>query len=78
MVPLDANERRKAAYERAGQIADEDVEICRQIGMHGLRVLEDLAAKKKNAPINVLTHCNAGWLATVDWGDGDRTHLYGA
>ncbi len=66
--PLDANERRKAAYERAGQIADEDVEICRQIGMHGLRVLEDLAAKKKNAPINVLTHCNAGWLATVDWG----------
>jgi methylthioribose-1-phosphate isomerase len=61
-------ERVAAAYARAGEIADEDVAINAAIGRHGLRLLENIAAKKNGAPVNVLTHCNAGWLATVDWG----------
>jgi methylthioribose-1-phosphate isomerase len=62
-------ERVAAAYNRAREIADEDVEINAAIGRHGLRLIEAIAATKKpGAPVNVLTHCNAGWLATVDWG----------
>ncbi len=48
-------------------ICDEDVEICRKIGEFGLSLISDIA-KQKNGPVNILTHCNAGWLATVDWG----------
>jgi methylthioribose-1-phosphate isomerase len=62
------DERVAAAYARAREIADEDVEINAAIGRHGLKLIEDIAKKKPGAPINVLTHCNAGWLATVDWG----------
>jgi methylthioribose-1-phosphate isomerase len=62
-------ERAAAALRRATEIADEDVAINRAIGGHGLPLIEAIAAKKMNgAPVNVLTHCNAGWLATVDWG----------
>ncbi|HXD45636.1 MAG TPA: S-methyl-5-thioribose-1-phosphate isomerase [Pseudolabrys sp.] len=62
-------ERATAALARANEIADEDVAINQAIGRHGLKLIEDIAAKKKNgARVNVLTHCNAGWLATVDWG----------
>lgn len=63
------NERPDAAFLRAGEIADEDVTINRAIGAHGLQIIEDITAqKKKGEPVNVLTHCNAGWLATVDLG----------
>ena len=62
------NERAAAAYGRAAEICDEDVEICRSIGVHGLPILRDLASRKDGQRINLLTHCNAGWLATVDWG----------
>jgi len=62
-------ERATVALARANEIADEDVAINQAIGRHGLKLIEDIAAKKKNgARVNVLTHCNAGWLATVDWG----------
>jgi methylthioribose-1-phosphate isomerase len=61
-------DRVAAAYERAAAICDEDVAICRRIGQHGLVVLTDLAGRTRGRRINVLTHCNAGWLATVDWG----------
>jgi methylthioribose-1-phosphate isomerase len=61
--------RRDIAYARAAEICDEDVAINQGIGKHGLAILKDLAAAKPaGAPVNVLTHCNAGWLATVDWG----------
>ena len=57
------------AYRRAAAMADEDVEICKSIGAHGLKIIQDLASKKPaGKPVNILTHCNAGWLATVDWG----------
>ena len=62
-------ERVTAAYKRAAEICDEDVAINSAIGDHGLEIFKDIAAKKNTgAALNVLTHCNAGWLATVDWG----------
>jgi methylthioribose-1-phosphate isomerase len=57
-----------AAYVRAAQLCDDDVTTNEAIGRHGLALIEDIAAKKKGATVNVLTHCNAGWLACVDWG----------
>ncbi len=61
-------DRVTAAYRAAAAIADEDVARNAAIGVHGLALIEAAAAKKSGAPVNVLTHCNAGWLATVDWG----------
>jgi len=62
-------ERVAAAYRRAGEIAADDVAINQAIGRHGLKLIEAIAAKKKPGEhVNVLTHCNAGWLATVDFG----------
>jgi methylthioribose-1-phosphate isomerase len=61
-------ERLAAAFERAREICDEDVAINQAIGRHGLALIEQIAARKNGARVNVLTHCNAGWLATVDWG----------
>lgn len=61
-------ERRDRAYALAGEICDEDVAINESIGIHGLAVFESIAAERAGEPIRVLTHCNAGWLATVDWG----------
>ncbi len=66
LMPLTAGERFAAAYARAGEIADEDVEINRRIGEHGLPLLQEVAERKGR--VNVLTHCNAGWIATTDWG----------
>jgi methylthioribose-1-phosphate isomerase len=67
--PLPAPQRVAAAYRRAAEIADEDVEINRGIGTHGLEIITKIAAgKKPGEPVNILTHCNAGWLATVDYG----------
>jgi methylthioribose-1-phosphate isomerase len=65
---LPASERADAAWAAAARICDEDVELCRRIGEHGLTLLEGLAEGGGGRPLNVLTHCNAGWLATVDWG----------
>src|SRR5829696_2943003 len=67
--PLPTSERVAAAYKRAVAIAEEDVAINQEIGRHGLALIEQIAARKRpGEPVNVLTHCNAGWLATVDWG----------
>ena len=60
-------ERFAEAWAEAAAICDEDVEICRAIGQHGLAILR-AAAARKTGRLNILTHCNAGWLATVDWG----------
>lgn len=66
IAPLD---RAAAAYKRAAEIADEDIELNRGIGRNGLEIIRAIAAKKKpGEPVNILTHCNAGWLATVDYG----------
>jgi len=62
-------DRAKLAWAEAAKIADEDVETCRSIGEHGLKIIQNAAAKKKpDETLNILTHCNAGWLGCVDWG----------
>ena len=72
VLPLPPAERAAAACREAGLIADEDVAMCSAIGDHGLAIMQQLAAarpeSRQNKPFQVLTHCNAGWLATVDWG----------
>src|SRR5438874_8804553 len=69
LAELPPEERFAAAIARAGAIADEDVAINRAIGEHGLRLIEAAHRRKGGrGTIQVLTHCNAGWLATVDWG----------
>ena len=65
LAPAD---RVEAAYLRAARICDDDVEICRRIGEHGLGIFQGLHRQKDSEKLNLLTHCNAGWLATVDWG----------
>jgi len=56
------------AFQTAGEIADEDAEFCRRIGAHGVGLIRRLHRKKKGGTVNILTHCNAGWLAFVDYG----------
>lgn len=69
LTPLSPNARARAAYIRAGEICDEDVAICSSIGDHGMPLIHRTwEARGKPERVNVLTHCNAGWLATVDWG----------
>ena len=62
-----AEERQRVAFQTAQQIADEDAEYCRRIGEHGVELIRKLS-EKKSGPVNILTHCNAGWLAFVDYG----------
>jgi methylthioribose-1-phosphate isomerase len=69
LAPLGPADRAPAAYAHAGRLADEDAATCRRIGEHGLALVRDIAARKPlGQPVNILTHCNAGWLACVDWG----------
>ena len=69
LEPLPEGGRAEAAYRRAAEIADEDVELNRAIGENGLAIIRRIAAgKKPGERVNILTHCNAGWLATVDYG----------
>jgi methylthioribose-1-phosphate isomerase len=69
LQPLPTKERAAAARAFAAAICDEDVAINRALGEFGLPILRELAARKPaGRPLNILTHCNAGWLATVDWG----------
>jgi methylthioribose-1-phosphate isomerase len=65
---LPADQRVAAAYAEALAIADDDAETCRRIGLNGLPLLQEIQARKPGETVNVLTHCNAGWLATVDYG----------
>lgn len=68
-IPISA--RADAAWRRAGEIAEEDVAACAAIGRHGGALLEKLwqqRAQQGAARLNILTHCNAGWLAAIDWG----------
>jgi len=64
----DSNDLRSVTRLEAENICDEDIEISRCIGEHGLRLIEKVAANKNGATVNILTHCNAGSLATINWG----------
>ena len=67
LLDVNSDEILKLALEEAKTIVEEDVKFCKNIGMHGLKIIENIANKKKDT-VNILTHCNAGWLATIDWG----------
>jgi len=64
---IDNSEVLKVAIDEAKTICDEDVKFCENIGLNGLKIIEEIYNKKKST-INILTHCNAGWLATINWG----------
>ncbi|MDA9072951.1 S-methyl-5-thioribose-1-phosphate isomerase [Pelagibacteraceae bacterium] len=64
---VNNNDILKLALEEAKSIVEEDVDFCKNIGLNGLEIIEKIAEKKKDT-VNILTHCNAGWLATIDWG----------
>jgi methylthioribose-1-phosphate isomerase len=69
LKPVHPGMRPEAAWAEAGAIADEDVAINAAIGRNGLKLIEQAwEAKGRKGSVNILTHCNAGWLATVDWG----------
>jgi methylthioribose-1-phosphate isomerase len=67
LIKSPKNQRIKKSYELAREICNNDVKICENIGRYGYNLIKNLY-KKNNRPINILTHCNAGWLATIDWG----------
>ena len=64
---VNDNDILKIALDEAKKIVEEDVNFCKNIGLNGLKLIEEIANKKKDT-VNILTHCNAGWLATIDWG----------
>lgn len=69
LSPLRPDQRLQAAFARAAEICDEDAAQCSAIGDHGLELIRGAYEKcGRSRPVNILTHCNAGWLATVDWG----------
>jgi methylthioribose-1-phosphate isomerase len=65
---LSQEEKIQIALNTARDIADEDADYCLRIGEHGLQIIQEIAARKSGEPVNILTHCNAGWLAFVDHG----------
>lgn len=68
LLPLSEEQRADSAMEFAGAIRRQELEISRKIGDFGAELIADIAAGKAGKPVNILTHCNAGWLATVDYG----------
>lgn len=60
--------KREKTFQVACRIADEDAQFCKQIGEHGVEIIREISRRKNGAPVNILTHCNAGWLAFVDNG----------
>ena len=84
---LPPTHREAGAWAEAKAIAEDDIAACRSIGEHGAELIARIAERKAGKPVNILTHCNAGWLATVDWGTalapiyvaqerGTKTHVW--
>ncbi|MEP3048237.1 MAG: S-methyl-5-thioribose-1-phosphate isomerase [Roseibium sp.] len=69
LIQVPPENRVQASYKLANDICDEDIAINMAIGMHGMEIIAEISrTKREGEPVNILTHCNAGWLATVDWG----------
>ena len=64
---INSNEIFNIALNEAKEICEEDIKFCENIGLNGLKIIEEIYNKKKDT-VNILTHCNAGWLATINWG----------
>ncbi len=67
LAGVNSKEILNIAIKEAQNICEEDVNFCKNIGLNGLKIIEEIYKKKKDT-VNILTHCNAGWLATIDWG----------
>jgi len=69
-IPMEGDRqvRLEAVRAEAARVAEEEVDRCRRIGEHGARLVADISIAKKGKTVNILTHCNAGWLACVEWG----------
>jgi len=67
LTPVDPAQRKQIAFDHAKTICDDDAKQCENIGNHGAKLISDIYQDKQDT-VNILTHCNAGWLATVDWG----------
>jgi len=67
LSPTQAKQRQQVAYQHASTICNDDAQQCENIGIHGAELIKNIHQKKQDT-VNILTHCNAGWLATVDWG----------
>ena len=68
LTATESDDKIEIAREQAGIIAEQEVTHCRKIGEHGLALIEEISRKKSGEPVNVLTHCNAGWLACIEYG----------
>ena len=68
LLDVEISNRHDESRKIAEEISDNDIKCCKKIAENGLKIIRKLKKKKKNKTINILTHCNAGWLATVDWG----------
>lgn len=68
LLAVSPEKRIEAARGLAGEMAEESVQHCRQIGEHGLQIIRQISERKGGEPVNILTHCNAGWLACIDYG----------
>ena len=67
ILGVKGNKILETATNEAKKICDEDISFCKNIGLNGLKIIEEIYNKKKST-VNILTHCNAGWLATINWG----------
>ena len=67
MSGVNSNEKLNIAIKEAQEICEEDIKFCENIGLNGLKLIQEIYNKKKST-VNILTHCNAGWLATINWG----------
>lgn len=65
---MDSDVKVERILKNAHKIADQDAESCQNIGVHGLKIIEEISRNKEDKPVHILTHCNAGWLAFVDYG----------
>ena len=68
LLDVEISNRSNESMKIAEEISDNDIKCCKKIAENGLKIIRNIKKKKKNKTINILTHCNAGWLATVDWG----------
>ena len=67
LIGVNSNKTLEIALHEANEICEEDIQFCKNIGLNGLKIIEEIYNKKKDT-VNILTHCNAGWLATINWG----------
>ena len=72
---VDSNKVLEIAIKEANKICEDDINFCKKIGSNGLKIIEDIYNKKKDT-VNILTHCNAGWLATINWGTATSPIYY--